>query len=197
MHAQGLQPHHIAAELGLPGAQHVDTAIDALGLRAKRPSKGTRRHKAQPRQAPSLSPSDRARLSRRGSGSASGSGASSRSDIRRHGVTCALDAIAATPSPSTRRGDGGARPRERHGRRAATTPDGRRRRPRKSQRFDIQEALVVPLHQELLTLPTLSTGDSALWASSKCNQSSAICARHYRLAGVHLLIRLVLGPGTS
>ena len=64
MHAQGLQPHHIAAELGLPGAQHVDTAIDALGLRAKRPSKGTRRHKAQPRQAPSLSPSDRARVYR-------------------------------------------------------------------------------------------------------------------------------------
>ena len=64
MHAQGLQPHHIAAELGLPGGDHVDTAIDALGLRAKRPSKGTRRHKAQPRQAPSLSPSDRARVYR-------------------------------------------------------------------------------------------------------------------------------------
>ena len=64
MHAQGLQPHHIAAELGLPGGDHVDTAIDALGLRAKRPSKGTRRHKAQPRQAPSLSPSDRARAYR-------------------------------------------------------------------------------------------------------------------------------------
>jgi len=64
MHAQGLQPHHIAAELGLPGGDHVDTAIDALGLRSKRPSKGTRRHKAQPRQAPSLSPSDRARAYR-------------------------------------------------------------------------------------------------------------------------------------
>ena len=64
MHAQGLQPHHIAAELGLPGGDHVDTAIDALGLRSKRPSKGTRRHKAQPRQAPSLSPSDRARVYR-------------------------------------------------------------------------------------------------------------------------------------
>ena len=64
MHAQGLRPHHIAAELGLPSGDHVDTAIDALGLRAKRPSKGTRRHKAQPRQAPSLSPSDRARVYR-------------------------------------------------------------------------------------------------------------------------------------
>jgi hypothetical protein len=59
MHAQGLRPHHIAAELGLPGGDHVDTAIDALGLRSKRPSNGTRR-----RQAPSLSPSDRARAYR-------------------------------------------------------------------------------------------------------------------------------------
>ena len=35
MHAQGLQPHHIAAELGLPGGDHVDTAIDAFDISFK------------------------------------------------------------------------------------------------------------------------------------------------------------------
>lgn len=64
MHAQGLRPHHIASELGLPGGAHVDTAIDALGLRARRPSTGARRHKTPQNQAPSITPADRARAYR-------------------------------------------------------------------------------------------------------------------------------------
>ena len=93
MHAQGLQPHHIAAELGLPGLS-TSTRRLMLSTRAKRPSKGTRRHKAQPRQAPSLSPSDRRPIGR-------GSGAQAeRAAVISHAAT-RLRACA-------RRGDGGA-----------------------------------------------------------------------------------------
>ena len=98
MHAQGLQPRHHIAEAGLPGGDHVDTAIDACGLRSKRPSKGTRRHKAQPRQAPALSSvRNRAPIGEEAAAQAGAGRTVDLDAIATPRVACVPHAIAATP----------------------------------------------------------------------------------------------------